>query len=84
MRTPMSEILDLTLTQALERYMEMESEAAYDAIVKEWPEQIAVMLVEFFFKSTCGNCAGIPEFIQVPREQGDTNFLVPICSCEWR
>jgi hypothetical protein len=79
----MSEIIDLALTQAIECYLEMEPEAAYDAIVAEWHEQLAVMLVEFFFKATCGNCAGMPDFIQLPREQGDTNYIVPICSCDW-
>ncbi len=83
MRTPMSEILDLALTQAIERYMEMEPEAVYDAIVDEWPEQMAIILVEFFFKTTCGTCNGMPDFVQIPREHGDTMYIVPLCSCKW-
>ncbi|MEJ0061658.1 MAG: hypothetical protein WDO70_00255 [Alphaproteobacteria bacterium] len=79
----MSEIIDLTLTQAIERYMEMEPEAVHDAIVAEWPEQLAVILVEFFFKTTCGNCDGLPDFIQIPREQSDIYYIVPLCGCEW-
>jgi hypothetical protein len=78
-----NEIIDLALTQAIEGYIEMEPEAAYEAIVAEWHEQLAVMLVEFFFKTTCGSCAGIPDFIQLPREQGGSNYIVPMCSCNW-
>jgi hypothetical protein len=83
MKNPMSEIVDLALTQAIECYMEMEPEAAYDAIVSEWHEQLAVILVEFFFKTTCGNCDGMPDFIQIPREQGDSTYIAPMCSCDW-
>ena len=82
MRNSMSEIIDLALTQAIECYAEMEPEAAYEAIVAEWNEQLAIMLVEFFFNTTCGNCAGMPDFIHLPREGGDTTYIVPICSCD--
>lgn len=83
MRTPMSEILDLALTQAIEHYIEMEPELAYDAIVDEWPEQIAIILVEFLFRTTCGACNRGTDFVQVPRQQGDTMYIVPLCSCKW-
>ncbi len=83
MRNPMSEVIDLTITQALECYMEMEPDAAYNAIIADWHEQLAVILVEFFFKTTCTSCGGMPDFIQIPREDGDSNYIVPICSCEW-
>jgi len=82
MRTSMSKIIDLALTQALERYSEMSPEAAYAAIVREWPEQLAILLIEFFFKSTCGNCGGMPDFVQIPREQGDSDCMMLLCRCE--
>jgi len=83
MRTPMSEILDLALTQAIERYMEMEPDIVYDAIAEEWPEQLAALLVEFFFNTGCCDCAGMTDFIHIPREHGDSNYIVPIGGCEW-
>ena len=83
MRTPMSEIIDLALTQSIERYMEMESDAVYDAITREWPEQIAAILVEFFFNTGCCDCAGMTDFMQIPREHGTSNYIVPIGGCEW-
>ena len=82
MKSNMSEIIDLTVTQALERYLEMEPESAYNAIVNEWYEQMAVLLVEFFFKTSCGSCAGVPDFVQIPREHGDSDYIAPRCDCE--
>ena len=83
MRTTMSEIIDLALTQAIERYMEMESDAVSDAIAREWPEQTTTLLAEFFFKSHCANCGGMADLIQIERENGHGNYIVPLCGCEW-
>ena len=83
MRTPMSEIIDLAFTQSIERYLEMEPETVYDAIVEEWPEQTAVILIEFLFKRTCNRCDGISDFVQVSRVGGNTTYIVPLCSCDW-
>ncbi len=83
MKTPMSETIDLVLTQAIERYVDMSPEEAYNAIVTEWHEQMAAILIEFFFKTTCNNCDGMPDFIELPREQGGTHYVVPLCSCDW-
>jgi hypothetical protein len=82
MRTPEIEILDLAVTQAIERYVDMEPNEVYDAIADEWPEQIAVLLVEFFFKATCGSCGGTNDFIEVERENGGGNYVAAICGCE--
>ena len=83
MRTPMSEIVDLDLTQSIERYLEMEPDEIRDAIVKEWPEQTAVLLEEFLFNTSCGNCGGVPDFIQKEREDSDSSHVAPVCSCKW-
>lgn len=80
---PVVEIVDLFLAQAIERYSEMESDAVYDAIEAEWPDQIKVLLKELFFKTTCGNPTGVPDFIQIERENGDSAYFEPVCSCEW-
>jgi hypothetical protein len=82
MRTADSEIFDLALTQAIERYLDMEPNAVYDAIAEEWPEQIAVLLVEFFFKLTCGKCGDPNDFIEIERESGGGNYVAAICGCE--
>ena len=83
MRTNMSELIDLALTQAIERYMEMEPDAVYEAIAHEWPEQMAVILTEFMFRTTCGLHDETTTFIQVPRAQGGSTFLIPLCRCDW-
>jgi hypothetical protein len=82
MRTSEIEIFDLAMTQAIERYLDMEPNAVYDAIAEEWPEQIAVLLVDFFFKVTCGKCGDLNDFIEVERENGGGNYIATICSCE--
>ncbi len=82
MRNSMSETVDLAITQAIECYMEMEPDAAYDAIIADWHEQLATILVEFFFKTRCSNCGSTPDFIEMPRENGDSNYIVPTCGCD--
>jgi len=82
MPTAATEILDLALSQAIERYAEMEPNDVYDAITNEWPEQIAVLLVEFFFKATCANCGGTNDFIEIERENGGGNYIAALCGCE--
>ena len=82
MRTPESEKIDLALSQAIEAYIEMEPDTIYEAIANEWPEQIAILLVEFFFKATCVHCSGTNDFIEIERENGDGNYVDVICGCE--
>ena len=43
----MSETSDLTITQAIERYREMDSDEATAVITAEWPEQMAAVLRVF-------------------------------------
>ena len=83
MKTPDSETLDLALTQAIELYSEMEPDEVHVAITNDWPEQIAVLLEEFFFKTTCGNtCMSMPDFIQIERDNGHSHYIVLLCSCD--
>jgi hypothetical protein len=85
MKTFNSETLDLALTQAIEQYIEMEPNEVHEAIHNDWPEQIAVLLVEFFFKTTCGNdCTAIPDFIEIERDNGHSHYVVLQCSCDLR
>ena len=44
-----TEILDLALTQAIDKYMEMEPDEIYAAIIKDWHDQMAALLLAFFF-----------------------------------
>ena len=82
MKTPETEMLDLALAQAIERYMAMEPNEAHDAIEDEWPEQIVVLLAEFFFKTACPDCGAGFDFIPIERENGNGAYLTPICACE--
>jgi hypothetical protein len=84
MRTSVSELIDLALTQAIERYMEMERGAVSDAIAAEWPEQIAALLSEFIFNAHCANCGAAPDFIEMERDSGDCSYILPLCGCDWR
>jgi hypothetical protein len=83
MRTISTELIDLILTQAIERYSEMTSDEAYEAIASEWPEQTAALLEEFLFKTTCGNFTGMTDLIQIERDNGFGFYFSPICTCEW-
>jgi RNA polymerase subunit RPABC4/transcription elongation factor Spt4 len=82
MKTHESEIIDLALSQAIERYMEMKPECVHDAITSEWHEQIAVILTEFFFRAACPKCRSTHDFIEMERENGGGNYVVSICGCE--
>jgi hypothetical protein len=82
MKTSISEVLDLAITQAIERYIDMEPDDVCDAIVNEWPEQIAVLLIEFFIKATCSQCSSTNDFIEIERENGGGNYVAAICGCE--
>jgi hypothetical protein len=44
-----AEIFDLALTQAIDKYMEMEPDEIYRAIVMDWHDQMASLLLSFFF-----------------------------------
>ncbi len=79
-----AETLDLILTQAIERYIEMGADEAERAIEIEWHEQVAALLTEFLFKSRCDKCDGEMEFVEMSREDGDSNYIVPMCSCDWQ
>ncbi len=82
MRTLETEIIDLTLTQAIERYMEMETfDDAHEAIVEEWPEQIAVLLIEFLDNLHCGQCGKNFELLSLNRDNGDSHYIVFVCTC---
>jgi hypothetical protein len=73
------EILDLALTQAIERYLEMESLiAAHKAIRDEWPEQIAALLMEFVIRAMTGRRDGIPETIFAKRASGHSTYIALI------
>ncbi|MDR3560894.1 MAG: hypothetical protein P4N59_05575 [Negativicutes bacterium] len=84
MQTHLTEVFDLALTQAIERYIEMEPQAAHEAITREWPEQIAVLIAEFLFNSFCGDCGGMAHFVEIERENGHSNYFIPLCACERR
>jgi len=82
MKNDMSKILDLALTQAIDHYRDMEPDEVHEAIAADWPEQIAVLLVEFLFKTCCGSCGHIMDFIHVERDEDDTTFIMGYCDCE--
>jgi len=82
MKNHTSQILDLAITQAIEHYRDMEPEEAYNAIIADWPEQIAVLLIEFLFRTWCGACGELVDFIQIERDNDNTTFISAFCDCE--
>jgi|GEM_PF-4430387 len=84
MKTYAVEVIDLALSQSIERYMEMKPDEIYDAIVSEWTEQIAVLLIGFFFKTGCGRCTCLPDIVPVKRDEHDSHFYVAFCNCHLR
>jgi len=83
MRDTMSEIMDLALTQAIERYRDMRPGEAYQAIADEWPQQIAILLIEFFFKTTCGMDVEMPPLMFIERDNSNNPYAVLVCRCAW-
>ncbi|MDE2020501.1 MAG: hypothetical protein KGJ13_09220 [Patescibacteria group bacterium] len=49
MRDDITRRIDRTITDDILRYSTMDAAMAYAAIVTEWPEQIAVLILELLF-----------------------------------
>ena len=49
------ELLELILTQSIERYVEMKPADAEKAIAQEWPQQIRTLLISFLTKPLATN-----------------------------
>lgn len=77
MKSPTTEMIDLALTQALERYMEMDPSDVYEAIVHEWPEQTAALLTDFFYGNRGGTFGVQSGLIEIPRTSGGMTYYVP-------
>ena len=77
MRTLLSEleILDLTLTQAIDKYLEMEPDEICTAITTEWPEQIAVILTAFLFNTACVWPVRRPRPVYLQRKNGLSHYI---------
>jgi hypothetical protein len=82
MPTPDMEIIDLVLTQAIERYSEMDADVAEAAIFLEWPEQTAVLLKAFMLGHACYRCGGSPGLFHVQRRDFNNTYIKPLCVCE--
>ncbi len=52
MKDDITRCIDHALTDDIHRYSKMDSAMAYAAIVMEWPEQIAVLILELLFKES--------------------------------
>jgi GTPase Era involved in 16S rRNA processing len=78
MRTPFTEQFDLILTQSIERYSEMTRAKAIEAIEKEWPKQMAVVLEEFCAKAIGNKRHRMTALVEVLRkDDSNTTFLAP-------
>jgi hypothetical protein len=81
MNTPEAEEIATALTIDIQRYHDMESREAYEAVNIEWPKQIAVLLIEFLFRTSCGSCDGLLDFATIEPEN-ERPFVTTICDCD--
>ncbi len=79
-----TELLDLILTQALERYVEMKPEDVEKAIKKEWPQQIGTLIRVFLHKTRCDKCNMQVRFTLLMKANGHSGYVAPICNCRSR
>ena len=77
-----TEMVDLDLSDAMASYQHMDHDELYETIVNEWPEQIAMLLVEFFFKTTCSTCDAKLELLHVERSDNAGTFIMGFCDCD--
>ncbi len=78
-----SRYIDMAVAKAIGRYIDMPPDDACEAIAAEWGEQMAAILEEILFNTTCGDANGMTEFLEIERENGDGTYFSPICRCKW-
>ncbi|MGB9152205.1 MAG: hypothetical protein WCD70_03855 [Alphaproteobacteria bacterium] len=78
------ELLELILTQSIERYVEMKPADAEKAIAQEWPQQIRTLLRVFLHKTTCDKCQTSVRFMVLMKKDGNGVYVSPVCNCKSR
>ena len=79
-----AELLELILTQSIERYLEMKPAEVDKAIMREWPQQIRTLLRVFLYKTMCDKCQTQVRFMLVMKSKGGGGYVAPICDCKSR
>ena len=79
-----TELLELILTQSIERYIEMKPAEAEKAITREWPQQIRTLLRVFLHKTTCDKCQTSVRFMILMKGDGSGSYVSPVCNCKSR
>ncbi len=80
------EILELILTQSLERYLEMKPAETEKALLRDWPQQqqMRTLLRVFLSKTACDKCHTQVRFMLLMKSDGTGNYIAPICDCKSR
>ena len=76
MKDDITRRLDRTLTDDIHRYSKMDSAMAYAAIVMEWPEQIAVLILELLFKGSAEKRQDVNTTLLVKRDGSGGFFTI--------
>jgi hypothetical protein len=74
-RNFISEDTDLTVSLALRRYMDMAERDAYSAIIDEWPQQMAVILIMFIAAVSNPATKHIYKFVHRARKNGKNSYV---------
>jgi len=69
------EVVDLLLTQSLERYQDMEPRRIPLAIMQEWGPQTSALLDHFIARAARHNRYDMPRFILRPRIGGGGSYF---------
>ena len=76
------ELLDLILSQAIERYLEMKPAHVEKALIREWPPQMRTLIRHFIDKSTCRKCHTHIRFMLNIEAGKDSGYVVRLCQCK--
>ena len=78
-----AELLELILTQSIERYLEMKPAEAEKAIMREWPQQqLRTLIRVFLHKTTCDKCHTQVRFMLLMKKNGSGGYVAPVCDCK--
>ena len=75
MRLPIYESLDINLSQSIDEYRDMGLNEALSTIRREWPEQMAALLILFELILRAQARRDVRQVIERPRKNGRTQFL---------
>ena len=74
-RHPVFEMFDLSVSQAIDRYIDMKPKEFIHAIFQEWPEQMAIVLIVFMSAIKCPLLEGAFRVVYVERRNKACSYI---------